>query len=107
MVTETSPDAVRLGGAATAGPQVRSAASRWLRTLGRHQGMVFGAVIVGLVVLAAIAAPLLAPANPNQGDMLERLRPPVWLDGAGQGLMGTDQLGRDLLSRVIYGSRVS
>src|SRR5215207_9552759 len=61
-----------------------------------------------LVILAALFAPLIAPHDPLAQDlMLERL-PPVWLPGAEPGyLLGTDGLGRDVLSRLIYGSRIA
>jgi peptide/nickel transport system permease protein len=72
----------------------------------RRPGMVVGAIIVLVVVVVAVAAPILAPADPNDGDIMLRLQPPVWLGGQ-TGLMGTDQLGRDVLSRAIYGARVS
>ena len=68
--------------------------------------MIIGAIIVLVVVVVALAAPILAPADPNDGDIMQRLQPPIWMGGK-SGLMGTDQLGRDVLSRVIYGARVS
>lgn len=76
---------------------------RWyrvgLRTV-RSPAMVFGMVILALMVLSAVFAPWLAPFDPNAQDITQRLLPP----GAAHWL-GTDQLGRDLLSRVIYGTR--
>ncbi|TPK80604.1 ABC transporter permease [Mesorhizobium sp. B2-4-18] len=61
-----------------------------------------------LALLAAILAPLVAPQDPLAQDlMLERL-PPFWLDGAEPGYwLGTDSLGRDLLSRLIFGGRIA
>jgi len=61
-----------------------------------------------LALLAAIFAPLIAPQDPLAQDlMLERL-PPFWLDGAEPGYwLGTDSLGRDLLSRLIFGGRIA
>jgi peptide/nickel transport system permease protein len=67
----------------------------------------FGTIIVLLVVLAAIFAAYLAPADPNQQRILDSLRPPVWLDPESTAILGTDYLGRDILSRIIYGARVS
>ncbi len=61
-----------------------------------------GLLIVSSVVAVALAAPLLAPHDPNAQDVLHRLRPP----GSGH-LLGTDNLGRDELSRLLYGARVS
>jgi len=72
------------------------------RTFSRNQLAVAGGVIVGILVLVAVLAPALAPWDPNRPDTKKVLAPPSrshWL--------GTDQLGRDVLSRVLYGSRVS
>ncbi|TBL76145.1 ABC transporter permease [Paenibacillus thalictri] len=56
----------------------------------------------------AVAAPKLALHDPNAQDLLMRFKPPFWLEGSESGfLLGTDHLGRDLLSRIIYGSRIS
>ena len=71
----------------------------WLRTL-QSPAMLFGLGILALIVFCAMFAPWLAPLDPNAQDINHRLAPP----GAGYWL-GTDQLGRDLLSRVIYGTR--
>src|SRR5690348_1535914 len=61
-----------------------------------------GAVLVGLFVLLAILAPLIAPADPNFQDLPSRAK-----FVSPQHLLGTDLLGRDMLSRILYGSRVS
>lgn len=59
-------------------------------------------------VLAAILAPLLAPHPPDTGSLMRRLQPPAWLEGGDWAHpFGCDALGRDLLSRLIYGARVS
>jgi len=64
--------------------------------------------IVGLFVLVALLAPLLAPADPYDQSLRLRFRPPVWEErGSWAYPLGTDRLGRDLLSRIIYGARVS
>lgn len=81
--------------------------SRWGRFL-RDPSAVVGAAIVGVLVVAAVAAPLLAPYNPTVTDLRLRNTPPAWLAGGSVAhLLGTDPVGRDLLSRVIYGARVS
>ena len=73
-----------------------------------HQGMIIGSLIVVLVVLIALLAPLLAPHDPYQQDLLKRLVPPVWDSrGSWEHILGTDHLGRDYLSRLIYGARIS
>ena len=56
----------------------------------------------------ALAAPILAPYDPAAQDLRARLKPPAWAEkGTWKNVLGTDHLGRDVLSRVIYGSRVS
>lgn len=77
------------------------------RVLG-HTGLLIGAGVLAAVVLMALAAPLLAPYDPYDQDLARRLIPPIW-HGAGTWAypLGTDMLGRDYLSRVIYGSRIS
>ena len=62
----------------------------------------FGFIVIALLLAFALAAPLLAPYDPLQQDLANRLLPP-----GGDYLLGTDELGRDLLSRIIYGSRIS
>jgi len=77
---------------------------RWRRS---PVGIV-GSVIVLIVVLTAVLAPFIAPYPPAEHHRKERFRPPSWMDGGMPNYkLGTDQLGRDILSRIIYGSRVS
>lgn len=77
------------------------------RVLGQH-GLTLGAVLLCLIVLAAVFAPLLAPHDPYGQDLSRRLVPPVWsARGSWQYILGTDKLGRDYLSRLLYGARVS
>ncbi|MDB5878402.1 MAG: peptide transporter permease [Variovorax sp.] len=77
------------------------------RVLGQH-GLTIGAVILGLIVLAAIFAPWLAPHDPYAQDVTRRLIPPIWHDkGSWEHVLGTDKLGRDYLSRLLFGARVS
>ena len=67
-----------------------------------------GGAILLVLVICGIAAPLLSPRDPQAQTLEDRLRPPRWLDnGATVYLLGTDNLGRDMLSRIIYGSRIS
>lgn len=68
----------------------------------------FGLLLFLLIAVVALAAPLLAPHDPFQQAIVQRLRPPAWMDrGTTEHMLGTDQLGRDILSRLIYGSRIS
>ena len=74
----------------------------------RHLATLLGAVIVGAALLVAIFAPYLTPHDPFAQDLNLRLIPPVWMDGSQpEHLLGTDQIGRDYLSRLIYGTRIS
>jgi peptide/nickel transport system permease protein len=74
----------------------------------RYPATSLGVVIVGAAVLIAIFAPYLTPHDPFAQDLNLRLIPPIWMDGSQpEHLLGTDQLGRDYLSRLIYGTRIS
>lgn len=68
----------------------------------RHPLALTGGGLLTLLVAAALLAPLLAPADPLAQDLYRRLQPP-----GGAHLMGTDEFGRDILSRVLYGARIS
>ncbi len=82
-------------------------ARRWLPAF-RHLATLLGAVIIGAAVLVAIFAPYLTPHDPFAQDLSQRLIPPVWMEGSQPThLLGTDQIGRDYLSRLIYGTRIS
>ena len=68
----------------------------------------FGVGVLALLVLTAVFAPLLAPHDPAAQSLQNRLRPPLWYpEGSLENPLGADGLGRDILSRMIYGSRVS
>jgi len=78
------------------------------RSLRRGVGALLGAGLLLLMILSAFLAPVLSPHDPLEAEVTKRLRPPVWTaKGTSEHLLGTDQLGRDVLSRTIYGSRVS
>lgn len=82
----------------------------WLRVLRRRPGRapLVAVGLLGLVVFTAIFAGIIAPHSPTQGVLGNRLLPPVWAEGGMSGhLLGTDRLGRDVLSRIIYGTRIS
>ncbi|MGP6189740.1 MAG: ABC transporter permease [Vulcanimicrobiaceae bacterium] len=69
---------------------------------------IVGAAIAGVVLLCAILAPLLAPHDPNAQNLALSQKPPAWLAGGDRAyLLGTDDLGRDILSRIIWGARVA
>ncbi len=78
------------------------------RLFGKRFKIVLGAGILLCICLAAIFAPYLAPYDPYQQSLVRRLKPPAFMDGGSlRNLLGTDNYGRDLLSRLIYGSRIS
>jgi peptide/nickel transport system permease protein len=77
---------------------------RWLRS-GR---VLAGLAIVIVIGFGAIFAPMLAPHDPNDQSLISALLPPAWAQGGNPTyLLGTDSLGRDVLSRLIYGARVA
>jgi peptide/nickel transport system permease protein len=64
-------------------------------------------IILTAILVMALFAPFLAPYSPTQGDLSEKLRPPSFAGGTSQHFLGTDFLGRDCYSRLLYGARVS
>lgn len=81
---------------------------RWTRLLLRSKTGTVGLIIVFIVFFIAIFAPYIAPHDPAKTNPAVMLKPPVWLEGGEEGyILGTDNLGRDLLSRIIYGSQIS
>lgn len=82
---------------------------RWRRILG-NPGLVVAALVLGLITVMAIAAPLVAPHDPYEQSLDTRMTPPAFVDAERSDpahLLGTDNLGRDYLSRLIYGARIS
>jgi peptide/nickel transport system permease protein len=103
-----SADAVRAESAAPARAGGGWLNPRRLRQAWRLKGSLIGAVVVLFVTSIALFAPFVAPANPYVGKTIDRLAEPAWMaDGRSEFLLGTDQLGRDTLSRLIFGARVS
>ncbi len=78
----------------------------WRRVLS-HRGLLFGLSVVLALVVVAVFAPFFAPHDPYLQDLTARMQPPSFLGGSVEHLLGTDHLGRDYLSRLIYGARVS
>ncbi len=72
-----------------------------------NRGAVFGLIVLSLVVLCAIFASFIAPYSPVEQFRDAIRAPPVWAGGAWKFVFGTDGLGRDILSRLIYGARIS
>jgi len=68
----------------------------------------FPLAVLAALVLTAVLAPQLAPHSPTEGDITAKLIPPFWMErGSAEHPLGTDRFGRDVLSRIIYGSRIS
>jgi peptide/nickel transport system permease protein len=79
-----------------------------LRRLARRRTALFGLLVVLAVMLAAVFAPLVSPFDPLEQDIGQRLREPGWQDEQGRvHPLGTDHLGRDILARIIFGSRIA
>lgn len=77
------------------------------RALG-HTGLMIGGGILLIMLIMALFAPILAPFDPYDQDLAQRLIPPVWHDKGSWGHpLGTDNLGRDYITRIIYGARIS
>ena len=89
-------------------PQDRHPFLDQMSQLWRNKTAVVGLILVSFFFTAAIFAPLISPHNPNETSLYDQLKPPVWHDtGTKKNILGTDDLGRDILSRLIYGARVS
>ena len=81
---------------------------RLIKKAKANRGLQFGATVVIVMTILAVFAPLIAPYSPYDQDLANRLVSPVWAkDGSWAYILGTDQLGRDYLSRLIYGARIS
>lgn len=79
-----------------------------LEKLIKNKTGLVGLIIITIVVLSALLAPVIAPHNPIENSLYDQLKPPVWQKGgAWKNILGTDDLGRDILSRLIYGARIS
>ena len=85
-----------------------SPAAQMRRRAMRNMSLLFGGGVVLIVALCAIFAGFLAPQDPYQQDLTARLISPIWMDGGSwDHILGTDQLGRDYLSRLLFGARIS
>lgn len=110
----TSTQTLRSSAFDVAARRQRSLWGDALRRLLRNKAAVIGLIIITLAILMAIFAPVLAPHNPVVQTQNNSLRPPAWVSGptpnrsgTPEHLLGTDNLGRDVLSRLIYGARTS
>ncbi len=80
--------------------RIRKALRPWMKVK-----IVSGGIIVLLLIFVGITAPLISPYDPNAQNLLNTLGAPTWL--AGNNFLGTDHVGRDILSRLFYGARIS
>lgn len=88
--------------------EVRSRGRDLLRRFWRSRRAVVGASLILLAILCAVLAALLAPYSPDTPNFAAVRKPPFWADAQGRAyLLGTDALGRDILTRILYGARVS
>jgi len=79
-----------------------------IEKLFKNRTGVAGLIIITLFALTSLLAPAISPHDPVQNALYDQLKPPVWKEGGStKNLLGTDDLGRDMLSRLIYGARVS
>nr|PZN87695.1 MAG: peptide ABC transporter permease [Pseudomonadota bacterium] len=88
----------------TVSPRAATATAR----MAANPSVVVGLILVGAVIAIALLAPVLAPHDPYAQDLTRRLVPPIWHEkGVWTNPLGTDNLGRDYLSRILYGARIS
>ena len=90
-------------------PEYSPAAQLRKRMFG-HAGFLFGATVLGLMCIMALLAPYVSPHDPYDQVLSRKLIPPVWFDSpkaTWDHILGTDQLGRDYLSRLLWGARIS
>ena len=98
-------DAVIAIGADIAGPSQRQLL---LRRIMGHKGLLLGSGLLLFILFVTVFAPVLSPYDPYQQDLTQRLIPPFWYPkGVWWHLLGTDNLGRDYLTRILYGGRIS
>ena len=108
MKALSAPTKVELAELGEARGEAPDAGQATLRRLLRLRWGLASAGVLLLIVAAAALAPWISPHDPLAVNIRHRLAPPAWMDGgSAQNLLGTDQVGRDLLSRMIYGGRVS
>ena len=89
-------------------PQARGTRTSLARRIWRNKALFTGGGILLMILLIALLAPWIAPHDPYYQDLANRTVPPVWYErGSWVHPLGTDQLGRDYLSRIFYGARIS
>lgn len=88
--------------------RIVSLRQRILRNFLANKGGVIGLVLLAVIIACAVFSPQIAPHDPLAQDLRNRLSPPAWMtEGSWDHILGTDELGRDILSRLIFGARAS
>lgn len=87
--------------------EARKGFGYFLKCISKSKSVIFGATVIVLFLLVAVFAPQIAPNDPEAISLVERMQKPVFMGGTWKYPLGTDQLGRCLLSRIIYGARIS
>src|ERR1700730_10260634 len=78
------------------------------RRIFTHKGLLIASTLLAILLLISLRAPLIAPHDPYAQDLTQRMIPPLWYEnGTWAHVLGTDNLGRDYLSRAIYGALIS
>ena len=89
-------------------PQPPSRMAKRIRALLSEPKVIFGGGFILILLILAIFAPYIAPKDPLEQDLMSGTLPPAWIEGSDPGfLLGTDDLGRDVLSRAIFGTRIA
>jgi peptide/nickel transport system permease protein len=104
---ETKPDAGQAPALAVDRSSLKARLAYFRASLQRSPVGIIGLILVILVIVAAVFGPAISPHDAAQHDLRARFEPPGFVGKEGVYLLGTDQLGRDILSRVIAGSRIS
>jgi peptide/nickel transport system permease protein len=104
----SAPTRIEVAEVVTARPGPDAARRATWRRLLRLRWGVGAAGVLLLIIAIAVFAPVISPYDPLAVDIRHRLSPPAWMEhGTAEHVLGTDQVGRDLLARMIYGGRVS
>ena len=95
-------------GRVVAGNLPGSSSRHFFRRFFKDRTSLAGGLVLALLVSAALLAPVIFPTDPTATNLPERLRPPAWIEGGvAAHPLGTDGLGRDVLTRIVYGARIS
>ncbi len=106
-MTEETKDSISFWARFT-NPEDRHPLFDQLEKLLKNRTAVGGLIIISIFAFAAVFAPVISPHNPNENALYDQLKPPLWNpEGTIKNILGTDDMGRDMLSRLIYGARVS